>query len=117
VLQSSYALLSPREQRLLSRLSVFAGGFFLESAETICADDEERAADPLAILDGLSLLREHSFLTTETLSNGSLRFQMLETIRDFSLSILPVAERERMAERHAEAFERMAEETPDHLST
>jgi predicted ATPase len=35
----SYGLLEDREQRLFERLSVFAGGWTLEAAEAICADD------------------------------------------------------------------------------
>ena len=34
----SYALLSPEEQTLLKRLSVFSGGWTLEAAEVVCAD-------------------------------------------------------------------------------
>lgn len=36
----SYDLLSPQEQTLLRRLSVFAGGWTLEAAEAVCADSE-----------------------------------------------------------------------------
>ena len=36
----SYDLLSPEEQTLLRRLSVFAGGWTLEAAEAVCADPE-----------------------------------------------------------------------------
>jgi len=35
----SYALLSEAEQQALSRLSVFAGGWTLEAAQAVCADD------------------------------------------------------------------------------
>src|SRR5690242_7363046 len=35
----SYDLLSPSEQALLRRLSVFAGGWTLEAAEAICGED------------------------------------------------------------------------------
>lgn len=37
----SYDLLSSDEQRLLRRLSVFAGGFTLEAAEIICDEKNE----------------------------------------------------------------------------
>lgn len=39
----SYGLLSPEEQTLLRRLSVFAGGWTLEAAEAVCADASEEA--------------------------------------------------------------------------
>lgn len=35
----SYDLLTPQEQTLLRRLSVFAGGWTLEAAEAVCADE------------------------------------------------------------------------------
>src|SRR5262249_36277791 len=42
----SYHLLSPPEQALLRRLSVFAGGCMLEAAEAICSDfDPQMDAD------------------------------------------------------------------------
>ena len=37
----SYALLSPEEQTLLKRLSVFSGGWTLEAAEAVCADTDD----------------------------------------------------------------------------
>ena len=39
MIDGSYNLLSPAEQRLLCRLSVFAGGFTLEAAESVCAGE------------------------------------------------------------------------------
>jgi predicted ATPase/class 3 adenylate cyclase len=38
----SYDLLSAAERTLLTRLSVFAGGWTLEAAEAVCADDDRR---------------------------------------------------------------------------
>jgi non-specific serine/threonine protein kinase len=37
----SYDLLTPAEQTLFNRLSVFAGGWTLDAAEAVCADDAE----------------------------------------------------------------------------
>ncbi len=65
----SYELLSAEEQRLFARLSVFAGGSTLESAEQIC----EAGLDTLQSLVEKSLLRH---------TDG--RFWMLETIREFA---------------------------------
>jgi predicted ATPase len=65
----SYELLSPEEQRLLARLSVFAGGCTLEAAEEVC----EAGVDALQSLVEKSLLR---------FSNG--RYWMLETIREYA---------------------------------
>ena len=40
----SYDLLSPKERLLLQRLSVFAGGWTLEAAEAVCADEVDEPA-------------------------------------------------------------------------
>ena len=65
----SYDLLSPVEQELFARLSVFRGGCTLEAAEEVCKAD----LDTLHSLVDKSLLR----FTEE-------RFWMLETIREFA---------------------------------
>jgi predicted ATPase/class 3 adenylate cyclase len=75
----SYDLLSESEQRLLARLSVFAGGCTREAAESVCAGDhipEGRVFELLANLVARSLVvadRDHP----ET------RYRMSETIREY----------------------------------
>jgi non-specific serine/threonine protein kinase len=76
----SYDLLSPQEQTLLARLTVFVGGFELEAAEQICG------ADPLSaeeVLDLLGSLVEKSLVMFDE-SEESTRYRMLETIRDYA---------------------------------
>ena len=72
-MQWSYELLSPEEQRLLARLSVFAGGCTLEAAEEVAG------ADP----DTLQSLLEKNLLRRRETDRGP-RYWMLETIRDFA---------------------------------
>jgi predicted ATPase len=92
----SYELLTPAEQALHARLSVFAGGATLEAAEQVADAD-------LAVLRALvekSLLRR---------SDG--RFWMLETIREFAAerrSELP--DPELLEDRHWAFFLRLARE-------
>jgi non-specific serine/threonine protein kinase len=76
----SYALLSESGRMVLCRLTVFAGGWTLEAAESVCA------ADPLAageILDLLSALVDQSLVLKEE-REGQARFRMLETIRQYA---------------------------------
>ena len=76
----SYDLLNENEQALLARLSVFAGGFGLEAAETICG------ADPLLpedVLDLITSLVEKSLVNLEE-TDDEVRYRLLETIRDYS---------------------------------
>jgi predicted ATPase len=76
----SYDLLSEREQALLRRLSVFAGGFTLEAAEVICADDSFEQAD---VLDLLANLVDKSLVLMEEYGDG-IRYRLLETVRQYT---------------------------------
>jgi predicted ATPase/DNA-binding CsgD family transcriptional regulator len=73
-----YNLLQPDEQDLLRCLSVFAGGWTLEAAETVCNGQCRN------VLDGLSALTDQSMVRQRELPDGSLRFSMLESIRDYA---------------------------------
>jgi predicted ATPase/class 3 adenylate cyclase len=81
----SYDLLSEREQRLLARLSAFAGGCTLEAAEAVCEAD----------VDGLQSLVEKSLLrfTDE-------RYWLLETIREFAAEQLDAEDAAVTRRRH-----------------
>jgi tetratricopeptide (TPR) repeat protein len=78
-------LLNPPEQKLFRRLSVFAGGCTLESVEAVCNVQRDLDISPL---DGLASLVDKSLLAQTSQGNGELRFQMLETIREFGLEQL-----------------------------
>jgi predicted ATPase len=81
----SYDLLEPGEQAVFRRLSVFAGGCSLESAEVVCM----AAGDPgLPALDAVTALVDKSLLRQETAADGEPRFVMLETVREFALEQL-----------------------------
>ena len=75
----SYDLLDDDERALLDRCSVFADGFDLESATTLCGG---AVVDEYAVLDLLESLVRKSLITTER-SGGRVRFGLLETIRQF----------------------------------
>jgi len=76
----SYDLLDGAERRLFARLSVFNGGWTLESAEAVC-DPEGLGLDAL---EGLTSLVDQSLVRTAEPAAGHARFSMLETIRDFA---------------------------------
>jgi DNA-binding CsgD family transcriptional regulator/tetratricopeptide (TPR) repeat protein len=80
----SYDLLSPVEQRLFRRLSVFAGGFSLAAAAAVASDDAS-TIDPL---EGISSLVDKSLLKQVNEVAGEPRFAMLETIREYGLEQL-----------------------------
>ena len=83
----SYDLLSDVEQCVLARLSVFAGGFDLAAAETVCDAEPISAGD---VLDILSSLVEKSLVLLEEGEDAG-RYRMLETIRDYASEKLGLA--------------------------
>jgi predicted ATPase/class 3 adenylate cyclase len=97
----SYDLLSPEEQQLFARLSVFRGGCTFEAAEVICDAD----LDTLQSLVDKSLLR-----------HIDERYGMLETISEYAAEKLEVSgEAEDVRKRHANVFLALAEEAEPHL--
>lgn len=94
----SWDLLGERERALLRHLSVFAGGFTLETAEALGHElrrldhDETALATPaedtsLLLLDTLETLVDHHLVEREE-RNGDIRFGMLDTIREYALDQL-----------------------------
>jgi predicted ATPase len=97
----SHDLLDDSERRLFARLGVFAAGFPLDAAETVCADE----AVP-AVLDGMASLVDKSLLRTEDPLHGEPRFTMLQVVRDFALEQLDaLGETERLRRAHADYYE------------
>jgi predicted ATPase len=94
----SYGLLSPGEQQLFRRLSVFAGGCTFEAAEAVC---NARLDLQIDVRQGLSSLVDHSLLQRVG-EGGSVRFQMIETVREYDLELLVGSgEREEVSRAHA----------------
>jgi predicted ATPase/class 3 adenylate cyclase len=97
-IQWSYDLLTPPEQLLFQRLSIFAGPFDLAAAETVAAD---AALDAVDVDDLMGSLVERSMLAVES-GPFSRRFRMLETMRQFGAEHLSESgHTDLMAERHA----------------
>jgi hypothetical protein len=76
----SFDLLDNAEKSLLTRCSVFSGGFDLQSACAVAGLDD---TDEYAILDMLDALVRKSLLSTDR-SARQARYSMLETIRQFA---------------------------------
>lgn len=104
----SHDLLDDREQAAFRRLGTFASDFPLEAAEQVCAGGP---IDELDVLDLISSLVDKSMLTAEVGRDGSTRYRLLETLREFARRRLEEAgEQEALNEAHADFFARRAEE-------
>ena len=77
----SYDLLDAGGKRLLDRMSVFAAGCDLASAEAICGPSSEIGSD---ILDGLTALVDQSLVKVEETTDVQPRFRLLDTIREYA---------------------------------
>jgi predicted ATPase len=109
----SYDLLSPAEQKLFRRLSVFVGGCNLEGVEAVCYTKSDLDVD---LLDGMASFVDKSLLQQFEQANGESRFLMLETIREYALEKLEASgEPEQMQRHHAAFFLAFAEEAEPHL--
>ena len=107
----SYDLLSPAEQKLFRRLSVFAGGCTLEAAEAVCNTLEDLGVD---VLDGVTSLVDNSLLVQRASEERELRFLMLETFREYGREqLLATGEADATARAHAAYMLVVAEE--EHL--
>ncbi|GAA3649432.1 LuxR family transcriptional regulator [Nocardioides ginsengisoli] len=80
----SYDLCTPVEQRLWARSSIFIGGFGTDALEAVCVD--ERIGTE-AVLDTVARLVDKSVLIREEQA-GHIRFRMLETLREYGRSRL-----------------------------
>jgi predicted ATPase len=97
----SYDLLSPAEQKLFRRLSVFVGGWTLEGAEAVC--DAKGDLD-LDLLDALASLVDKSLAQQIDQAKGESRFAMLETIREYAVEKLAASGEEPLTKRAHAAY-------------
>jgi predicted ATPase/DNA-binding SARP family transcriptional activator len=121
VVDWSWELLTEAERMVLRRLSVFSGGASLEAAERVCvASDieqgaiEQGAVEPDEVLELLTSLAEKSLLLTE--GDGTLRYRMLGTIKEYAADRLAEAGESDLARQaHLGYFTDLAESAEPHL--
>jgi non-specific serine/threonine protein kinase len=107
MLDWSYDLLTKAEQAMLRRVSVFAGGWTLASAEQVCAGD---GIDASGVDEQLTSLVDKSLVVTHERA-GATRYGMLETVRQYALDRLRESgEEARWRSSHLACFVALAEE-------
>ncbi len=109
-IEGSFRLLSKAQQQLFLRLSVFRGGWSLESAEAVVELDSVEGAESTELPQMLAQLQERSLIHTEE-RGAELRFRMLETLREFAVEQSASRERSEMAKRHCAYFRKLARES------
>ncbi|MGA8492004.1 MAG: protein kinase [Terriglobales bacterium] len=97
----SHGLLSAAEQKLFRRLSVFAGGCTLESAEAVCDTKSDLDLD---LLDGMTSMVDKSLVQQFEPAKSESRFVMLETIREYALEKLAASGEEDSTRRAHAAY-------------
>lgn len=104
-LEASLGLLPPQTKRFLAWLTVFQGGWTLETAEALFKEE---------VLEQLTALRDASLLIAEEREEG-VRYRFLETVRAFAAEQQTEEERQQFARRHAEYWLAFALEAEAHL--
>jgi predicted ATPase/DNA-binding CsgD family transcriptional regulator len=101
----SYDHCSPSEQILWVRLSVFSGGFDLETAEEVCAGEDIAQQDVFELVTGLV---DKSILARE--EHGTrVRYRLLETIRQYGqLRLTESGQEESLRRRHRDYYHQLA---------
>lgn len=136
-IQWSYDLLNDDEKSAFRHLSVFAGGFTVEAAESVI--NVQRLAErknldtntssrskslqmpvvqrpSTAVLDLLTSLIDNNLLTVNEEQNDEVRLQMLEVVREFAGEYLEThGETDVIQENHAQYFLSIVEEAEPHL--
>ena len=129
----SYDLLSIMERSLLVRLSIFAGGWTLEAAETVCKGEvrsmnyeENKGAlhnsdfipstssgqrlHPFDVLDLLTQLINKSLVVVDANEGTETRYHLLETIRQYAREkLFQMGDEDQVRDHHLDYFMQLAE--------
>lgn len=98
----SYSLLAEVERTVFDRLGAFVGSFDTTAAQSVAADGSIGRFDVLDVLDELVA---KSMLMVEPTPEGTTRYQLLETLRQYALERLEQSgEVDVYRRRHAEHY-------------
>ncbi|HNB41852.1 MAG TPA: AAA family ATPase, partial [Anaerolineales bacterium] len=108
----SYNLLSENEKVLFQRLSIFSGGWSLESAESVCSGNGIHKKE---VLDLLTSLAQKSLIQPYETPSG-IRYEQLETIRQYGQEkFLASGEADILRKQHLQYFIELANQSEPEL--
>jgi predicted ATPase/class 3 adenylate cyclase len=119
----SYDLLQPDEQNFFRSLSVFKGGFNLESAISVCARSREESTAPLEshdaeYIDLIGSLMDKSLIRSVESNLDESRFEMLETIREYAWETLSGrGDSDEVRSQHAQHFYALVKDASVYFET
>jgi predicted ATPase/transcriptional regulator with XRE-family HTH domain/Tfp pilus assembly protein PilF len=114
----SYNLLTEPQRALFRRLAVFAGGFSLEAAEVVGADEgvefqvgeDHRLVSPKDVLPLLAHLIDASLVVQEE-AGDQVRYRLLDTMRAYGITLLAASGEKPVSEhQHATYFGALVDE-------
>ena len=110
----SYSILNGPEQILMRRLAVFSGGWTLDAAEQVCSDGTLPRSEVSCLLSDLA---SKSLVFTIASDHEALRYQFLETVRNYADEHLSAAsEQKQLQQRYLDYFVSLAEEAERQIS-
>jgi predicted ATPase len=99
----SWKLLSAPERTLLTRLTVFAGGWTLEAAESVCSG--EGSIEPQEVSELMTQLVAKSLVIANRQPARERRFYLHETIRQYAREkLIDAGEQEKIYSQHLKYF-------------
>jgi predicted ATPase len=111
----SYSLLTDDERTVFARLATFTGSFDSRAVRAVVADG---SLDAWMALDALDGLVRKSMVNADERPNGSVRYQMLETMRQYARERLDESEHgDRCRRRHLDHYKTVTSEIGDALMT
>lgn len=105
----SYQLCTPGERQLWEQLSVFAGGFTVETADGVCVPAESTAS---VLRDLIGLLDKSMIVRIDDEQTQHRRYRLLEPMRQYAAEMLASSDEATAVRfRHRDYFLRLAQRT------
>ena len=109
----SWKLLSKSEQTLLRRLAVFARGWTLDTAESVCAGN---GIEPHQVLETMTQLSAKSLVVVNKEEGREPRYHLLEMIREYARDqLVQRGEEEDIQGKHLKYFLKLSEQLEPEL--